>query len=86
MKRLAIVVLLAQVVLAVGLPPQRAAAAGGVSFTLTATSAFLRSVPSASAARTYSIFKGESFAVSARTDDSEWVSLEYAGATRHLRS
>jgi hypothetical protein len=82
MKRLAIFVLAAHLLLAAGLPAQRASAAGGVSFTLTVSSAFLRAAPNATAARTYSIFLGQSYDVSARTADNEWISLDYAGATR----
>lgn len=55
--------------------------AAGAAFTLTVKSAFLRNAPSFSAARAYSIFNGQTFAVLARTADNAWLKLDYAGAT-----
>ncbi|MEP7358495.1 MAG: hypothetical protein ABI847_14705, partial [Anaerolineales bacterium] len=81
MKRVALMVVAVQLVLAIGLPARRATAAGGVTFTLTGVSAYLRSAPSATAVRTYSIFKGERYAVMGRSADNEWLMLDYAGAT-----
>src|SRR5664279_3989725 len=58
-----------------------AAAAGGVTFTVTVASAYLHAEPVADAERTYSVFQGHTYAVTARTTDGTWVSLDYATAT-----
>ena len=81
MKRWAFVLVAVQVVLALGLPPRRAAA-GGVTFTVATTSAYLRAQPNPSATPTYSVFKGQHYAVTGRSADSEWLTLDYAGATQ----
>ena len=57
------------------------ASAGAVTFTVTADSIFLRSAPTLAAPRVYSVFKGQTFALLGRTDDSTWVRLDFAGAT-----
>ncbi len=59
----------------------RASAAGGVDFSLTASSAFLLAEPGDATARTYSIFRGQTYAIIGRTDDGTWVSLGLAAAT-----
>jgi hypothetical protein len=52
-----------------------------VTFTLTAKSVFLRNAPSFTAARVYSVFKGQTYNVLGRTGDNEWLKLDFAGAT-----
>lgn len=60
-----------------------ASAAGGVGFTVTVQSAFLREQPSYSARRAYSVFEGQRYAVEGRTQDSAWLLLSFAGAANH---
>ena len=61
-------------------PPVRAA--GEVTFTVTVKSAYLRAAPADSAVRSYSVFRGSTYAVIGRTGDSAWIRLDYAGATQ----
>ena len=49
------------------------------TFTVLVDSAFLRSAPDLQAARTYSVFKGQVFAITGRTADSAWLQLDFAG-------
>jgi hypothetical protein len=57
--------------------PGHLAAASTVTFTLTIKSAFLRSGPSLSAPRIYSIFRGQSFGVLGRNADGSWLRLDF---------
>jgi len=61
------------------LPPAAPARAAGVSFTVTVKSAFLRSAPSFSGARMYSVFSGQAFAIVGRSADSAWLLLDFPG-------
>jgi hypothetical protein len=63
-----------------GLRPGAATAAGGVTFTLNIRSAFLREQPDQASARSYSIFQGQSFAVTGRIAAGDWLLLDFAGA------
>jgi uncharacterized protein YraI len=58
-----------------------AGAAKAVTFTLAVNSAFLRSGPSLSAPRAYSIFKGQTFTVIGKNADAAWLRLDFPGAT-----
>jgi hypothetical protein len=75
------IVVIAQLVWALGPLSAARVSAAGASFTVTVRSAFLRAEPSASAERTYSVFQGQSYAIAGRTADGSWVSLEIAAAT-----
>jgi hypothetical protein len=57
-------------------------AAETVFFTLTAPSTYLFNAPSTSAAKVYSIFKGQTFGVLARSPDGVWLQLNFAGASQ----
>lgn len=54
------------------------AKATGVTFTLTAKSAFARALPSLSSPRAASLFKGQTYNVLARSADGLWLKLDYA--------
>ncbi len=56
-----------------------ASAAGTATFTLTLKSAFARNLPSLGGQRAASLFQGQTFAITGRTADSQWVRLDYAG-------
>ncbi len=72
----------AQLLWALGpLTAARVSAAGGVTYTVTVPSAFLRAAPSLSAERTYSVFHDQVYGITGRTADSSWVSLDFAAAT-----
>lgn len=58
------------------------AAANAPTFTVLASSAFLRNEPSMQAARTYSVFQGQAFGIVGRNADSSWFRLDFAGATK----
>jgi hypothetical protein len=58
-----------------------AQAATGVTFTVAVESAYLRAAPAAAATPTYSVFKGQMYAVTGRTADGSWVTLDYAGGS-----
>lgn len=62
------------------LAPRTAALTSSVSFTLTVKSAFARAAPSLSAAPVASLFKGQTYTISARSTDGRWLRLDYAGA------
>lgn len=57
-------------------------AASAPAFTVTAASAFLRDAPSASAPRTYSVFKGQTFGITGCTADRAWLRIDFAAATQ----
>jgi hypothetical protein len=57
-------------------------AATAPRFTVRVRSTFLRDAPDAEAARTYSVFKGQSYGVLSRTTDSAWLRLDWPAATR----
>lgn len=64
------------------LPLTGAAQAGsGVTFTLTIASAYARLTPSTTSEKVFSLFKGQSYPVIGKTEDGEWLRLEYAGNT-----
>jgi hypothetical protein len=68
------------VALAVGLSrADPALAATGVTFEVSVSSAYLRASPSATATPTYSVFQGQTYAITGRSADSTWVALDYAG-------
>jgi|GEM_PF-726850 len=56
-------------------------AAGPVTFTVTVSSAYLRSTPSASGSPTFSAFQGQTYVVTGRTADNSWLTLDAAGAS-----
>ncbi len=56
-----------------------AASASLPSFTVSVRSAFLRAAPSLAAARVYSVFQGQVFPVSGRTEGDAWLRLEVGG-------
>jgi hypothetical protein len=58
-----------------------AAAAGGTTFTVTVASAFLHAEPADSSERTYSVFHGQTYAITGRTADGTWISLDFATAS-----
>lgn len=60
-----------------GVRPVQAAA--GVTFTVSVSSAYLRASPSSSATPTYSVFQGQTYAITGRSSDSAWVALDFAG-------
>jgi hypothetical protein len=60
--------------------PMRAAAASGVSFTLNLRSAFAHTAPNLASPRAASLFKNQTFAVTARTADDLWLRIDFAGA------
>jgi len=63
-----------------GIMPGRAAAAGGVTFSLSIKSAFLRAQPDFAAPRSYSIFQGRAYSVTGRNNPGDWLLLDFAGA------
>lgn len=76
------ILVIAQLAWALGpLAAAPASAAGGASFTVTVSSAFLRAVPSAGAERTYSVFQGQTYGVTGRTADDSWISLDFSGGS-----
>ena len=76
--RLALSMLLLPIVLSYSASAQ---AQGAVTFTLTVKSAFLRSGPSLSAPRIYSIFLGQVYPVTGRNADNSWLQVAFPGAT-----
>ncbi len=56
-------------------------AAGPATFTVSVASAYLRAAPSASGAPTFSVFQGQTYLITGRTDDSSWLALDAAGAS-----
>ena len=74
--------LVAQLVLGLAsLTTASASAAGGALFTVTVASAFLHAEPATVAERTYSVFMGQTYAITGRTADGSWVSLDFASAS-----
>jgi hypothetical protein len=74
--------IVAQLVFALGpLTAARASAAGTASFTVGVPSAFLHAEPSTASERTYSVFSGQSYAITSRTADGSWISLDFATAS-----
>lgn len=68
------------ILIAFVLPLTGAAQAGsGVSFTLTIASAYARVAPSMTSEKVFSMFKGQTYPVVGKTEDGEWLRLEYAG-------
>jgi hypothetical protein len=66
-----------------GLAPGRPAhAESAASYTVTVRSAYLRDTPASSAAITYSVYRGRTYAITGRSADSAWVRLDLAGARR----
>jgi len=57
-------------------------AADAPTFTVVAASAFLRNEPSTQAPATYSIFRGQVYAIIGRNADSSWLQLEVFKATK----
>ena len=51
-----------------------------VTFRVTVASAFTRSAPTTDAARSASLFKGETYTVNARLADGSWLRLDYVGS------
>lgn len=76
-----------QLLLALGpLTAGRASAAGAApsgapTYTVTVPSVYLLAEPNTSAARTYSVFRGQTYGITGRTADGSWVSLDLAAAT-----
>jgi hypothetical protein len=52
------------------------------TFTVTVRSAYLRSAPSPIAPATYSVFEGQTYAITGRTSDDAWLRLAFAAATQ----
>lgn len=84
MKRLIIssIVILQVCVALCSLSPMPVAAADIVLFTVTVKSAYLRAAPDDTAAPTYSVFLGKTYAVTGRNADGSWLSLDMATATQ----
>jgi uncharacterized protein YraI len=61
-------------------PAGPAAAESSVTFTLNVPSAFARSAPTTEAARSASLFQGETYTINARLADSSWLRIDYTGA------
>jgi hypothetical protein len=76
----AVVVAVVLVLGLAGVWPGRATAAGGVTFTLSIKSAFLRAQPDLAAPRSYSIFQGHAYAVTGRNAAGDWLLLAFTGA------
>jgi hypothetical protein len=57
------------------LPARSSAAAGIVRYTITVPTVLLRDQPSIIASNTYTVYKGEFYTVTGRTDDGLWVEL-----------
>jgi hypothetical protein len=68
------------IALAMVIARQPSAMAAGVTFTVTAKSAFIRAQPGFAAEAAYSIFQGQRYAVIGRTADDSWLQLDFAGA------
>ncbi len=71
---------MAALLMALALAQGRATAANGITFTVTAASAFLRAEPAFGAARMYSVFAGQTYGVAGRNETATWVLLEFPGA------
>jgi lysophospholipase L1-like esterase len=56
------------------------AAAGAAMFTVTVKSSYLRAAPDDTATPTYSVFQGQSYAVTGRNADGSWLTLDFATA------
>ncbi|MEP7357264.1 MAG: hypothetical protein ABI847_08490, partial [Anaerolineales bacterium] len=73
-----VIVITTVLVALVGVAPSRPAYAAAATFTVTARSAYLRDTPASSSAVTYSVFRGQTYNILGRTDDSAWVRLDLA--------
>jgi hypothetical protein len=72
-------VLWAVIVIAGGRPAQ---AQSSASLTITVKSAYARVLPSLGAARSYSVFKGQTYIILEKDRSAAWVRLAYVGATQ----